>query len=65
MIRNYFRVIHITIEIIIGNTQPAHGVPETSYLGPLKVLMSATYRELSEDQYKNWWFYEKISFQKQ
>ena len=35
MIRNYFWVIHITIEkIIIGNTQPAHDDPGTSPKGP-------------------------------
>ena len=40
MIRNYFWVIHITIEkIIIGNTQPAHNNPETSSEGSLKFLM--------------------------
>ena len=39
MIRNYFWVIHITIEkIIIGNTQPAHSDPGTSPEGSLKVL---------------------------
>ena len=39
MIRNYFWVIHITIEkIIIGNTQPAHDDPGTSPEGSLKVL---------------------------
>ena len=50
MIRNYFRVIHVTMEkIIIGNTQPAHDVPRTFPEGPLKVLMSRTYRKTSED----------------
>ena len=50
MIRNYFRVIHIIIEkIIIGNTQPVHNVLGTSPEGPLKVLMSGTYRESSGD----------------
>ena len=50
MVRNYFRVIHITIEkIIIGNTQPAHEVPETSPEGPLKVLMPGTSKVLSGD----------------
>ena len=50
MIRNYFRVIDITIEkIIIGNTQPAHDVPETSLDGPLKVLTSRTYEGPSGD----------------
>ena len=40
MIRNYFGVIHITIEkIILGNTQPAHNNPGTSSEGSLKVLM--------------------------
>ena len=34
MIRNYFWVIHITVEkIIIGNTQPAQDDPETSAEG--------------------------------
>ena len=69
MIRNYFRVIHITIEkIIIGNTQPAHDIPGTSPEGPLNVLTSGTYkwtfRGLSGDQYKTWWIYEKNVFQK-
>ena len=37
MIRNYFLVIHITIEkIIIGNTQPTHDVSGTSPEGRLK-----------------------------
>ena len=50
MIRNYFRVIGITIEkIIIGNTQPAHDVPGTSLDGPLKVLTSRTYEGPSGD----------------
>ena len=50
MIRNYFRMIHITIKkIIIGNTQPAHDVPRTSTEGPLKVLMSGTYKGPSGD----------------
>ena len=50
MIRNYFRVIHVIIEkIIIGDTQPAHDVPRTSPEGPLKVLISGTYRKTSED----------------
>ena len=43
MIRNYFRMIHITVEkVIIGNTQPTHDVPGTSPEGPLKVLTSGT-----------------------
>ena len=34
MIRNYFRVIHITIEkIIIGNTQLRHDVPGKANTG--------------------------------
>ena len=50
MIRNYFQVIHITIEkIIIRNTQPAHDVPGTSPEGPLKFLTSRTYKGPSED----------------
>ena len=68
MIRNYFRVIHITVEkIIIENTQPGQDVPGTSSEAPLKVLTSGTYKGPSGnsgDQYKNWWFYEKIVFQK-
>ena len=45
MIRNYFRVIHITInKITIGNTQPAHDVPGTYPEGLLKVLTSGTYK---------------------
>ena len=45
MIRNYFRVIYITIQkIIIGNTQPAHDVPGRSPESPLKVLTSGTYK---------------------
>ena len=39
MIRNYFLVIHITIEkIIIRSTQPAHDVLGTFPEGPLKIL---------------------------
>ena len=50
MNRNYFRVIHITIEkITIGNTQPAHDVSGSSPEGSLKVLTSRTYNELSGD----------------
>ena len=50
MIRNYFRVIHIIIEkIIIGNTQSAHDVLGTYPEGPLKILMSGTYRGPSGD----------------
>ena len=38
-------MIHITIKrIIIGNTQSAHDFPGTSPEGPLKVLMSGTYK---------------------
>ena len=45
MIRNYFRVIHITVnKIIIENTQPAHDVPGTYPEGLLKVLTSGTYK---------------------
>ena len=65
MIRNYFRVIHIIIEkIIIGNAQPSHDFTGTPPEGPIKVLASGTYSRISGDQYKNWWFYEKIVFQK-
>ena len=47
MIRNYFRVIHITVEkTFIWNTLPAH-VTGTSPEGPLKVLTSETYKEPS------------------
>ena len=50
MIRNYFPVIHITIEeIIIGNTQPARDVSGTSPEGPLKVLTPGIYRRPSVD----------------
>ena len=50
MIRNYFRVIHITIEkIIIGNTQPTHDVLGTSAEIPLNVLASGIYRGPSRD----------------
>ena len=45
MIRNYFRVIHITIEkIIITSTHPLYGVPGTSPEGPVKALTSGTYK---------------------
>ena len=69
MIRNYFWVIHITIEkIIIGNTQPAHGDPGTSSEGSLtenlQGKLQGALRGLSGDQYKNWLFYEKIVSQK-
>ena len=48
MIRNYFRVIHITVEkTFIWNTLPAHDVMGTSPEGPLKVLTSETYKEPS------------------
>ena len=50
MVRDYFRVIHITMEkIIIGIIQPAHDVPETSPEGPLKVLMPGTSKGLLGD----------------
>ena len=50
MTRNYFRVIFILNEkIVIGNTQPAHGVPGTCPEGLLKVLKSETCRGLSGD----------------
>ena len=50
MIRNYFRMVEITIKkIIIGNTQPAHDVPRTSTEGLRKVLMSGTYKGPSGD----------------
>ena len=67
MTRNYFWLIHITIEkIIIGNIQPAHDVLGTSPGGPLKVLTSGTYREpfrrLSEDLSKFNDFIEKLFF---
>ena len=48
MIRNYFRMIYITIEkIIIGNTHPAQYVLGRSPEGPLKVLRSRTYKRPS------------------
>ena len=69
MIRNYFRVIYITIEkIIIGNTQPTHEVPWRSPEGPLKVLTSGTYKGPSggslETNTKIHDFMQKIVFQK-
>ena len=65
MIRNHFWVIDILIEkIVIGNTQPADNIARTFPEGFLKVLKFETCREISGDQYKNWWFYEKIIFQK-
>ena len=68
MIRNYFRVIHITVEkIIIGNTQPAHDVPGKAPEGVRKVLTSGIYKNSGDpqgEQYKNWWFYVKKIFQK-
>ena len=46
MIRNYFQVIHNTMEkIIIGNTQPAHDVHWKS----TERLTSRTYKEPSGD----------------
>ena len=45
MIRNHFRIE----KIIIGNTQPAHDVPETSSESLLKVLTSGNYRGPSGD----------------
>ena len=45
MMRNYFRVMHITSEkIIIGNTQQAGDVLGTSAEDTLKFLTSGTYR---------------------
>ena len=38
MIRNYFWVMHITIEIIIKKTQPAQYDPGTSPEEPLNAL---------------------------
>ena len=56
-------MIHIIIEkVVIRITQPEHNVPGTSPEGPLKVLTFRIFRKLSEDQYKNWSFYEKIVF---
>ena len=67
MIRKYYRVITITIEkIIIGNTQLAHDIPETSPEGSLKVLTSGTCKGPSGysqgTKYKNWSFYRKNVF---
>ena len=69
MIRSYFHVVHITTKkIIIGSTQPAHDVlgmsPEGSLKCPNVWDLRWTFSRLSVDQYKNWWFYEKIVFQK-
>ena len=50
IIRNYFRVINITInKTIIRNNQPAHDVPGTSLEGPQKILTSSTYKGPSGD----------------
>ena len=50
MIRNYFQVMHIIVEKIIkGNTQLVQDVPGTSPEGPLKVLISGTYKGPSGD----------------
>ena len=67
MTRNYFWLIHITIEkIIIGSTQLTHDVLGTSPEGPLKVLTSGTYRGpfrgISEDSSKFDDFIEKLLF---
>ena len=67
MIRKYYRVIPITVEkIIIGNSQLAHDVPETSLEGSLKVLTSGTGKGPSGysqgAKYKNWSFYRKNVF---
>ena len=68
MIRNYFRVIHITVEkIITGNTQPAHNFPRTSPEGFLKVVTPWTYKRLGDFQGNNTKideFVKKIVFQK-
>ena len=42
--------------------QPVHDVLGTSPEDPLKVPTSGTYSGPSGDQYKNWWFNEKIYF---
>ena len=68
MIRNYFRVIHITVEDF-HMKHPAgtrrHGdVPWRSPKGPNVQYLQGTFRQLSGDQYKDWWFYEKNVFQK-
>ena len=39
-------------------------MPWRSPKGPNVRDQQGTFRELSENQYKNWWFYEKIVFQK-
>ena len=65
MIRNFFPVLHILLEkIVIGNTQLAHDFLGTSPEGLLNFIKFETCRGLSGDQRKNWWFYEKIVFQK-
>ena len=54
MIRNYFRVIHFTIEkIIIGNTQLGYDVPGTFPKGSNIRDLEGTFRGLSGDEYKN------------
>ena len=65
MIRNYFWVLHITIEkIIIGITQPAHDAPWRSPECPKVRNLQGSFRGLLGDQYKNWYFMEKFFFQK-
>ena len=50
MIRNYFRMMHITVKKIIeGNTQPTQDVPWTSPEGP-----NVQDQETLGNQYKNW-----------
>ena len=68
MIRNYFQVMHIIVEKIIkGNTQLVQDVPGTSPEGPLKVLISGTYKGPSGDSQganQNLTVLRKIVFQK-
>ena len=55
-------VVHDRESHNLPSSQPTHDVPRTSPQGPLKVITSRAYRGPSGDQYKNWWFNEKVIF---
>ena len=60
--KTYFDLLISSLHTRHLVSQPKHSVSGTFPEGPLKVLMSGTYRGPSGDQYKNWWFNEKIVF---